>query len=121
MLLGSEAGMRRREFLGIIGGAAAAWPRAAYAQQSERIRRVGVLMSTPENDPEAQFELAALVQQLKNLGWIAGQNIRIESRFGAGDANRMAAFARELVALKPDVIFARSTPALKAIAVETTT
>jgi putative ABC transport system substrate-binding protein len=114
--------MRRREFLGVLGGAATtAWPLSARAQQPERARRIGVLMSAPENDPEATFELGTLVQELKSLGWTIGQNIRIDSRFAAGDVNRMAAFAKELVALKPDVIVARSTPVLKAITAETRT
>jgi putative ABC transport system substrate-binding protein len=108
--------MRRREFITLLGGAAAAWPLAARAQQGERMRRVGVLMSTAADDPEAKVELAAFEQELKNLGWREGQNIRIDYRFGAGDAARMAAFAKELVALKPDVLLARSTPVLKALA-----
>ena len=113
--------MRRREFITLVGGAAVAWPVAVYAQKNEGIRRIGVLKNTPEGDPEAKVELAAFEQELKNLGWREGQNIRIDYRFGAGDAARMAAFAKELVAMKPDVIVARSTPALKALATETST
>jgi putative ABC transport system substrate-binding protein len=113
--------MRRREFITLVGGVAVAWPVVAHAQKTKGIRRIGVLKNTPEGDPEAKVELAAFEQELKNLGWREGQNIRIDYRFGAGDTARMAAFAKELVAIKPDVIVARSTPALKALAAETST
>jgi len=113
--------MRRRAFLSVVCGAVVTVPFAARAQQPERMRRIGVLMSTPENDSEAKVELGALVQELKSLGWTVGQNIRIDYRFRAGDANRMAASAKELVALKPNVIVARSTPVLRAVVAETST
>jgi putative ABC transport system substrate-binding protein len=110
--------MRRREFITLVGGTAV-WPLAARAQQAERVRRIAVLKNTPEGDTEGKLELAALVQELKSLGWIDGQNVHIDYRFGAGDRNRMEASAKELVALRPDVIVARSTPALRALAAET--
>ena len=113
--------MQRREFITLLGGAASAWPLTAYAQKTEGMRRIGVLLSTPENDPEAKVELAAFAQELKKLGWGTGQNIQIDYRFSAGDIARMAMFAKELVAMKPDVIVARSTPVLKAVAAETST
>jgi putative ABC transport system substrate-binding protein len=113
--------MKRREFITWLGGMAAAWPVAADAQKTEIIHRIGVLKNTPEGDPEAKVELAAFEQELKALGWSEGRNIRIDYRFGAGDAARMATFAKELVAIKPDVIVVRSTPALRAVAAETST
>ena len=85
------------------------------------MRRIGVLLNTPESDPEAKVELAAFAQELKKLGWSEGRNIQIDYRFGAGDIARMAMFAKELVAMKPDVIVARSTPVLKAVAAVTST
>jgi len=113
--------MKRREFITLLGGVAVAWPVAAHAQKTEGIRRVGVLKNTPEGDSEAKAELAAFEQELKNLGWSEGRNIRIDYRFSAGDTARMASFAKELVAIKPDVIVVRSTPALRAVAAETST
>ena len=104
----------------LLGGAAAAWPLAARAQQPNRMRRIGVLKNTPEGDSEARVEIAAFEKELKGLGWREGQNIHIEYRFGAGDATRMVAFAKELVALKPDLLVARSTAAAKPLAAETT-
>ena len=86
------------------------------AENAEVMRRIGVLHRTPESDLEAKVELAAFEQELTNLGWREGQNIRIVYRFGAGDATRIAAFAKELVASKPDLVVARSTPVLKALA-----
>jgi putative ABC transport system substrate-binding protein len=110
--------MKRREFITLLGGAAA-WPLKAQAQQSERMRRIGVLMNTQESDPEWRRESAAFVKQIEALGWTEGSNVLIDYRFGAGDADRMAAFAKELVGLRPDVILARSTPAVKAVLSET--
>ncbi|MGA8174208.1 MAG: ABC transporter substrate-binding protein, partial [Pseudolabrys sp.] len=102
--------MRRREFITLLCGAASTWPLTAHAQKGEGMRRIGVLLNTPESDPEAKVELAAFAQELKKLGWSEGRNIQIDYRFGAGDIARMAMFAKELVAMKPDVIVARSTP-----------
>ncbi len=113
--------MRRRDLITLLGGAAAAWPFAARAQKTGPMRRIGMLLSTPEGDPEAKAELAAFEQALSKFGWNEGQNIRIDYRFSAGDTGRMATFAKELVAIKPDVMVARSTPVLKALAAETNT
>ena len=112
--------MRRREFITLLGGAAAAWPLAARAQQLDRVQRVSVLMGPAENDPEAQSEIAAFRQGLQKLGW-TGRNVRIAYRWAAGDANRMQTAARELVALKPDAILAVTTPAVAALLGETRT
>ena len=98
--------MKRREFITLLGGAAAAWPLAARAQQPERMRRIGVLMSTAADDPEGQARLAAFVQGLQELGWSDGRNVRIDTRWGGGDADRIRRYAAELVALAPDVILA---------------
>jgi putative ABC transport system substrate-binding protein len=113
--------MRRREFVTVLGGAVVAWPLAARAQQVERMRRIGVLMNTQESDPEWRRETAAFVKQIETLLWNVGSNVLIDYRFGAGDPDRMAAFAKELVGLRPDVILARSTPAVKAVLSETRT
>jgi ABC-type uncharacterized transport system substrate-binding protein len=102
--------MRRRDFLSIFGSAAVAWPLAARAQQSERMRRIGVLLSGAANNPDVQVWLAAFLQRLLELGWSEGRNLRIEYRLGAlGDAEHTRKYAAELVALAPDVIFASGT------------
>jgi putative ABC transport system substrate-binding protein len=98
--------MRRRDFITLLGGAAAAWPLAVRAQQGERIRRIGVLMSVAAEGPEGQARLAAFLKGLQQLGWTDGNNVRIEHRWGAGDAERIRSYAAELVALSPDVILA---------------
>src|SRR5262245_54481589 len=98
--------MRRREFIPLLGGAAAAWPLAARAQQRERMRRVGVLMSLAPDDPESPVRIGALLQGLQQLGWTDGRNVRIDYRWGAGDAERIRKSVAELVALAPDVILA---------------
>src|SRR5438105_10085125 len=95
--------MRRREFITLLGGAAAA-PLAAQAQQAGRMRRVGVLMGYAENDPAAQAQIAALRQELQKLGWEEGRNIRIDVRFPAADAGRVRAILMELMSLTPDVL-----------------
>src|SRR5215510_8866515 len=97
--------MRRREFITLIGGAAA-WPLAARAQQRERVRRIGVLTPLAADDPEHQARLAAFAQQLQHLGWTVGHNLQIDTRSGASDDNRGRRHAAELVALAPDVILA---------------
>jgi ABC-type uncharacterized transport system substrate-binding protein len=112
--------MKRREFIMLLGGTAT-WPLVARAQQPNRVRRIGVLKNTPASDAQAKVEIAAFETELKNLGWREGQNVFIEYRFGAGDASRMAAFAKELVALKPDLLVARSTAAVRPLAAETKT
>jgi putative ABC transport system substrate-binding protein len=113
--------MRRREFIALIGGAAATWPLAARAQQSERLRRIGVLMPTREDDPDGQQRVALLRQGLSDLGWTEGHNIHIDYRWAGGDAARAKANAAELVSQKPDVIVANSTLLLAAVRNETST
>ena len=98
--------MRRREFITMLGGAVAAWPLAARAQQPERTRRIGVLMSTPANDKEGRARITAFVEGLRELGWIDGHNVAIDTRWAAGNADRGREYATELVALAPEVIMA---------------
>ena len=97
--------MKRREFITLLG-AAAAWPLAARAQQPERVRRIGVLMNIAADDPEAPVRVGAFAQGLQELGWTIGRNLRIEYRWSAGDADRIRGYAAELSALSPDVIIA---------------
>jgi putative ABC transport system substrate-binding protein len=103
--------MKRREFITLVGGAVAAWPLAAHAQQNERMRRIGVLMALSANDPEGQARVAAFLQGLQELGWSVGRNVIVDSRWSTGhdDARKYAA---ELVALAPEVILANGSPAL---------
>ena len=108
--------MKRREFISLIGGAAAAWPFAARAQEPGRVRRVGVLFAFIDSDPESQVRIVAFQQELENLGWRDGYNIQIEYRWANGDAERFRAFAAELVAARPDVIVAHATPSAEALA-----
>ena len=101
--------MRRREVIALIGGAAAplvSWPLRARAQQAERIRRIGVLMSTRAGDPEGETRLAAFLQGLQEFGWAVGRNVRIELRWTAGNADDIRIYAAELVGLAPDVMLA---------------
>jgi ABC-type uncharacterized transport system substrate-binding protein len=98
--------IRRRKFLATLGGAAAAWPLAARAQQPDRVRRLGVFMPGVADDPEYQARNAAFLQGLGELGWIVGRNVRIDYRWGAGDVDRYRMIAAELVALAPDAILA---------------
>jgi putative ABC transport system substrate-binding protein len=102
--------MRRREFITLLGGAAA-WPLTARAQQ-ERVRRIGVLMPSAADDPEYQARMTAFVQGLAQLGWIDGRNVRIDTRWGVADADRIRKYAAELLALAPDVILANSSAAV---------
>jgi ABC-type uncharacterized transport system substrate-binding protein len=104
--------MRRREFITLLGGAAAAWPLAAGAEQVERVRRIGVLMSVAADGPEGQARLAAFLEGLQQLGWADGGNVRIDYRWGAGDAERSRKYAAELVKLSPDVILASGDPVM---------
>ena len=104
--------MRRREVLTLLAGAALGWPLAARAQQPDRLRRIGMLMSLAETDPEGQARAAAFREGLQELGWTEGRNIRIEYRFATGSAERMRPHAAELVGLEPEVIFAGGTVAL---------
>jgi putative ABC transport system substrate-binding protein len=104
--------MRRREFIGLIGGAVAC-PQALRAQQPERVRRIGVLMGTEENEPEGQSRIAAFRQGLRELGWMEGRNIHIDYRWSSGP--RQAAYAAELIGSDPDVIVTNGTPFLDAV------
>ena len=104
--------MRRRDFITLLGGAAAAWPLGARAQQAERMRLIGVLMGIAADDPAAQPRLAAFVIGLHQLGWTEGRNVRIDIRWGGGEAERNRALAAELVALAPDVILSASSAAV---------
>ena len=103
--------MRRRKFITLLGGAAA-WPLAAAAQQTDRVRRVGALGALAADDPEGQARLAAFREGLQQLGWIDGRNVRIDSRWGAGDADDIRKNAKELVALAQDVILATGSAAM---------
>jgi putative ABC transport system substrate-binding protein len=96
--------MRRREFITLLGGAAAAWPLAARAQQTERMRRIGVLMGYPDNDLAAHAQIAALRQELQKLGWEEGRNVRVDVRFPAADAGNVRSNLAELMSLAPDVL-----------------
>ena len=98
--------IRRREFITLLGGAAAAWPLAARAQQGERVRRIGVIMPASSDDPEYQVRVGAFLQELQRLGWTIGRNIRIDTRWTRGDAEDARKYAAELVALNPDVVIA---------------
>jgi putative ABC transport system substrate-binding protein len=104
--------MRRREFITLLGGAAAAWPLAARAQQPEPMRRIGVLTNLSAGDAEDQARNAAFLQALQELGWTVGRNVRIDYRWTGGDRDRNRNDAAELVALAPDVILATGNPAL---------
>jgi putative ABC transport system substrate-binding protein len=103
--------MKRREFIALLGGAAAAWPLSARAQQPGQIRRIGVLMAHAENDAEFHDYLAAFREGLQKLGWVEGRNIQIDSRWGAlDDAEARQRSAKELIALQPDLILTQNTP-----------
>ena len=111
----------RREFITLLGGAAAAWPLAARAQQTDAVRRVGLLSNIAESDPEAQSMMGAFHQALQELGWVDGRNLRIDRRWGAGNPVRVEALAKELVGLQPEVIVGYTTPAVLALRRETGT
>jgi ABC-type uncharacterized transport system substrate-binding protein len=103
--------MRRRQFITLVGGTAAAWPLGARAQQGERTRRIGVLMGVAEGDPETKARIIAFRRGLERRGWSEGRSIHLDFRFTAARAERIPAFAKELVDLQPDVILAHSTAA----------
>jgi putative tryptophan/tyrosine transport system substrate-binding protein len=113
--------MKRREFIALIGSAAAGWPFAAGAQQPQRMRRIAMLISTREDDAEGQARVALLRQGLKELGWTEGLNINVDYRWVGGDAARAKANAMEVVSQKPDLIIANSTLSLAAVRNETST
>ena len=102
--------MRRRDFIKVVAGSVATWPLTARAQQTERMRLIGVLMGYAEGDPAIQSEVMVFRAALTKLGWTEGVNLRIEFRWGGGDADRMKKFAKELVDLRPDVILGQTTP-----------
>jgi putative tryptophan/tyrosine transport system substrate-binding protein len=105
--------MKRREFITLLGGATLAWPLAARAQQSERVRRIGVLTAFTAQDSESKARISAFRQGLQESGWTDGHNVRIDIRWAAGEADRYRGYAAELVALTPDVILANGGPALR--------
>jgi hypothetical protein len=107
--------VKRREFITLLGGAAAAWPLAARAQQGERVRRIGVLMSFAANDREGHALSAAFAQGLQELGWSIGRNIRIDIHWTGGNVERIRKSVAELLALAPDVILAASSPTVGAL------
>jgi putative ABC transport system substrate-binding protein len=113
-------GIRRREFIPLLGGAAA-WPLATHAQQGNRARRIGVLMPFDEKDPEGKLRYSAFAQALAGLGWTDGRNVRMDLRWAGGDTNRMRVLARELIGMQPDIILADSTAAVVAVQRETRT
>ena len=98
--------MRRREFITLLSGAATAWPLAALAQQPGTPRRIGVLIQVAEGDPQARIEVATFLRGLQKLGWSEGHNLRIDTRWGGGDADLIRKYAAELVALAPEVVLA---------------
>ena len=107
--------MKRREFIGLLGGAAAGWPLAAHAQQPERVRRIGVLSNIAEDDPAMKARFGAFRQGLEKLGWSEGRNVSIDTRFGAVGAEQIQARAKELLAQQPDVILANAPPVLRVL------
>ena len=113
--------MRRREFITLLGGAAAVWPLAARAQQVDRVRRIGVLMGADEGDPEAQRYIKAFLLRLQELGWVHGRNVQIDYRWGGADSDRIRTYAGELVGLKPDVILAQTSLVMPPLQRETRT
>src|SRR5438552_572561 len=107
-MFGLWGDMRRRDFIRIVAGSATVWPLAAFAQQAEQTRRIGVLMNTAPDDPEGQPALAVFQQGLQQLGWNE-RNLRVDTRWGKNDVELDRKFAAELVALAPDVIVASGT------------
>jgi len=97
--------MKRRAFITLLGGAVA-WPLAVRAQETQRVRRIGVLIQVAEGDPQARIEVAAFLRGLQELGWSEGRNLRVDIRWGGGDADRIRKYAAELVALAPEVVLA---------------
>lgn len=112
-------GMNRRDFIGLLGGAAAVWPLAARAQQSSGMRRVGILTLLAETDTQAQAWDAAFRKRLDELGWVEGRNLRLDYRWGDGSSDRVQLLAKELVRLNPDVLVGVTTPATAALLAQT--
>ena len=113
--------LKRREFITLVGGAAAAWPLAGHAQQGERMRRVGVLMPAAADDADFQDRVGAFVQALALSGWAIGRDVRIDTRWAGGKADGIRRHAAELAALAPDVILAHGTSTLAPLLQETRT
>ena len=113
--------MRRREFITLVGGAAVSWPITSHAQQSDKTRLIGVLISYPESDRTGRSEVAVFRGGLAKLGWTEGSNLRIELRWGNSDPDRIRTLAKELIDLRPDVILSQSTVVTGALARETRT
>ena len=113
--------MRRRAFITLLGGAAAAWPLAARARQGDRMRGIGVLVNNPESDQEVQRRITVFRQAIAQFGWVEGRNVRIELRFSGGNYERLPQLVQDMVALQPDVIFVNTTPALKVLQAKTHT
>jgi len=113
--------VRRRDFITLLSGVAADWPLTTRAQQPARLRRIGVLMALDESEPEGKAQLLGFTQGLSELGWTVGTNLQMEIRWGAGDVNRIGIFAKELVAMRPDVILSQGTPVTAALRQETRT
>ena len=107
--------MRRRDFIKAVAGSAVAWPLAARAQQPDRMQHIGMLMGFAEGDRDAQSWLAAFREELRNLGWTEGRNIEMEIRSAGADVESMKRFAKELIALQPDLMFTSTTPATAAM------
>jgi ABC-type uncharacterized transport system substrate-binding protein len=107
--------MKRREFITLLGGGAAAWPLTARAQRTERMRRIGVLMGSAESDPESVPRVTAFERGLTELGWVSGRNVLIDYRWAAGEPAHMQVLTKELVELQPDVLLASSTPVVAAL------
>jgi putative ABC transport system substrate-binding protein len=113
--------MLRRDFIAVLGSTAVTLARSASAQKSVAPRRIGVLMSVNENDPEGQAQFSGFRQRLAELGWTDGRNLRMEVRWGGSDVNQIVRFAKELVASQPDLIVAQGTPVTAALHRETRT
>jgi putative tryptophan/tyrosine transport system substrate-binding protein len=113
--------MRRREFIALLGGVAAAGPLAAGAQQLDRVRRIRMLMGLAESDPETQSSVGAFREELRKLGWTEGRNVEIDTSWATGDVESMTRYAKEFVALQPDLIVTVTTPATAAMLKQTST
>ena len=107
--------LRRREFLGLLGGAAVAWPLGARGQQAERVRQIGVLMSSAENNAEEQARVVGFLREIQRFGWTEGRNIQIDVRWGAGDADRLRRYAAQWVALTLEVVLASGGVTMQAL------
>jgi hypothetical protein len=121
VVLSLGAAMRRRDFIKVVAGSASFWPLSTRAQPVGSMRLIGVLMAWPESDTHAQSWLAAFRSVLAKLGWMEGNNLRIELHWSAANADRTRTLAKELVGLRPDLIFGQTTPAISALARETQT